>query len=239
MRIGIFDSGIGGLTVLKRLIDVYPNHEYIYYGDTYNVPYGNKSKEELNLLSQKIISFLIDKKVDLIIIACGTISSNLAKELQSRYDIEILDIISPTVDFINNSNYEKVGVICTKATKESLAFEKNIKKDIVVVPCSKFVPLIENSNLLELEKVFPEYLDQLKDREIIVLGCTHYPLIKDKLIEYLGKEIVLLDMSYCLPSLPKDNSDIKIELYFSKLDNIIEDNIKRILKEKIYSLNLA
>ena len=108
MKIGIFDSGIGGLTVLAELIKKYPNNKYYYFGDNINAPYGTKSKEELLKLSNKIINFLNKKDVDLIIVACGTISSNVFDKLPK--DTKIYDVISPTIDYINNSNYENIKI---------------------------------------------------------------------------------------------------------------------------------
>ena len=105
MRVGVFDSGIGGLTVLKKIYKHYPNNEYIYFGDTLNLPYGNKTKEELNNLSSLEIEFLLSKKVDMIIIACGTVSSNCIDYLKNKYNIPIYDIISPTISYLNNSDY--------------------------------------------------------------------------------------------------------------------------------------
>ena len=145
MKIGVFDSGIGGLTVLKKLIDKYPNNEYIYFGDIKNNPYGNKSIEKLEELSSNIIDFLISKKVDMIVIACGTVSSNVGSLLKNKYNIEIIDIISPVVEYINNSYYIKIGVIATQATVNSNAFN-NIDKDVKLVACKQFVPIIENNN---------------------------------------------------------------------------------------------
>ena len=98
MRIGVFDSGIGGLTVLKTLINKYPCHEYIYCGDTKNIPYGEKSIDELKQLSSNIINFLISKNVNIIIIACGTVSSNIYSYLKDKYSVPIYDIISPTIN---------------------------------------------------------------------------------------------------------------------------------------------
>ena len=125
MKIGIFDSGIGGLTVLAELIKKYPNNKYYYFGDNINAPYGTKSKEELLKLSNKIINFLNKKDVDLIIVACGTISSNVFDKLPK--DIKIYDVISPTIDYINNSNYETIGLIGTKMTIKSKTFEKRTR----------------------------------------------------------------------------------------------------------------
>lgn len=233
MKIGVFDSGIGGLTVLKKLIDTYPNNEYIYYGDTKNIPYGDKSVNELKVLASNIIDFLIEKDVDMIVIACGTISSNLSTYLKEKYNIKIIDIISPVINYLNNNNYEKIGVIATQATINSKVFSTNINKDIKEVACPKFVPLIEDNNLIELENYFNIYLDDLIDRDLIVLGCTHYPLIKDQISQYMGNNIKLLDMSECISNI-SNNGVSSVNLYFSKLDDKIINNINNILDDKTY-----
>lgn len=238
MKIGIFDSGIGGLTVLKKLLEKYPNNEYIYYGDTKNIPYGDKNIRELKVLSCNIIDFLIQKEVDLIIIACGTVSSNLSTYLKNKYNIKIIDIINPVIKYLNNSNYEKIGVIATQATVNSKVFSNNIKKDIKEIACSKFVPLIESNNFSELNKYFDIYLNNLKDRDLIVLGCTHYPLIKDKINKYLGNNIKLLDMSDCINEITNIGAS-RVNLYFSKLDHNVTNNINKIINIKIKSINLV
>ncbi|MBE6139685.1 MAG: glutamate racemase [Firmicutes bacterium] len=237
MKIGVFDSGIGGLTVLKRLIKKFPNNEYIYYGDTKNVPYGDKSIEELKVLSSNIINFLIEKEVDMIVIACGTISSNLSTYLKEKYNIRIIDIISPVIDYLNNSNYEKIGVIATQATINSKIFSKNLNKEVKEVACPKFVPLIESNNFSELENYYSYYLDNLKDRDLIVLGCTHYPIIKKEISEYLGNNIKLLDMAECINDIKNDGIS-RVELYFSKLDDKIVSNVNSILKDKKYIIKM-
>lgn len=236
LKIGVFDSGIGGLTVLNKLIEKYPNNEYIYYGDTKNIPYGNKSIEQLKELSSNIINFLIEKKVDLIVIACGTVSSNLSDYLKQKYNIKIIDIISPVINYLNNCDYNKIGVIATQSTINSNIFN-NINKDIKQVACPKLVPLIENNNINELKKTFDEYLIDLYDRDLIVLGCTHYPIIKDYINEYFNNEIDLLDMSECIDNIESIGNK-SIDLYFSKLDYNIINNVKSIIKEDINSINL-
>lgn len=236
MRIGVFDSGVGGLTVLNNLIKNYPNNEYIYYGDTKNIPYGNKTIEELKLLASNIIDFLIEKKVDMIVIACGTVSSNLASYLRNKYSIKIIDIISPTINYLNNSDYNKIGVIATTNTINSKIFSSNINKDIKEVDCPNFVPLIENNNLNDLDKYIDLYLNNLKDREIVVLGCTHYPIIKDKIQNYLGDNIKLLDMSECI-KFKEDNGINRVDLYFTKLNDEIFKNINNILNTQVDSIN--
>ena len=237
MKIGVFDSGIGGLTVLNKLIERYPNNEYIYYGDTKNIPYGDKNINELKKLVCNIIEFLLSKKVDMIIIACGTVSSNLSSWLKEMYNIKIIDIISPVIKYLNNSDYKNIGVIATQATINSRVFSNNIKKDIKEIACPEFVPLIEKNNLKELKQYFDIYLTNLKDRDIIVLGCTHYPLIKNNIKEYLNKNIKLLDMAECVDNISNEEIN-KVDLYFSKLDDKVISNVKDIIKENIYSINL-
>lgn len=231
MRIGVFDSGIGGLTVLKTLIKKYPNNEYIYYGDTKNLPYGNKSIEELKELSCNIVDFLLKKEVDMIVIACGTISSNLSSYLREKYNIRIIDIISPTINYLNNSNYNNIGVLATQATVKSKIFSRNVNKNIKEVACPMFVPIIENNKIYELNNYFKEYLEDLKDCDLIVLGCTHYPLIKKEINQYLN--IKLLDMSECIDNMTNEGES-KVELYFSKLDDNIINNVKNILNANDY-----
>lgn len=235
MKVGVFDSGIGGLTVLKRLIDKFPNNEYIYCGDTKNIPYGDKSIEELKILASSIIDFLMKEQVDMIVIACGTVSSNLSSYLKEKYNIKIIDIISPVINYLNNCKYKKIGVIATQATKNSGVFSKNIKKEIKEVACPKFVPLIESNSLNELKNYFKTYLDDLKDSDLIVLGCTHYPIIKDYISKYFGNNIRLLDMSECIDDMPNEGIS-KVDLYFSKLDDDIINNIKKILNVEKYNI---
>ena len=235
MRIGLFDSGLGGLTVLKTLMRKYPNNEYIYYGDTKNIPYGDKTIDELKILSSNIIEFLLNKKVDLIVIACGTVSSNLSDYLKNKYDIEIIDIITPTLEYLNNSNYNNITVLATKRTIDSKIFSKSVNKDIKEIACPMFVPLIENNKLDDLDKYLNEYLKDIKNSDLIVLGCTHYPIIKDRFKNYLGNKKIL-DMAECI-SIKEKNTKNKVDLYFSKLDSNVIKNIDLILKNIKYTIN--
>lgn len=234
MKIGMFDSGVGGLTVLNNLVKKYPNNEYIYFGDIKNNPYGNKTVQELEKLSSNIIEFLISKQVDMIVIACGTVSSNLGTILKNKYNIKIVDIISPVIEYINSSNYKKIGVIATDATAKSKAFN-NINKDIKLVGCKEFVPIIESNNYQNLDRYIDLYLKDLKDRDLIILGCTHYPIIKDKINKYLGYNVKLLDMSDCLPQI-ENNGNSNVELYFSDMNDYTIKIINNILDIKDYKI---
>ena len=236
MRIGIFDSGIGGLTVLKTLINKYPNNEYIYYGDTLNLPYGTKTKEQLLELSDKDVKFLINKNVDIIIIACGTVSSNCLDYLNNKYNIKIFDIISPTLEYLNNSNYQNIGVIATNRTIDSHIFKNNLNKNIYEINTPELVPIIESDNLDNLENILDKYLKEYKNKiDILVLGCTHYPIIYNNINKYLNNKISLLDMS--IPLINKlsnnniSNNKKSINIYYSKISDILINNTKRILNQ--------
>ena len=236
MRIGLFDSGVGGLTVLKKLLAKYPHNDYIYYGDTLNIPYGDKTKEELLTLANNNVEFLLDKKVDVIIIACGTVSSNCLKELKAKYkDIPILSILEPTFDYLNKSNYQNIGVIATKATINSHIFSNNVNKNIYEISTPKLVPLIENNYLDSIESVLKEYLEDYLDKlDALVLGCTHYPIISKYIKNILPEHIDIIDMSDLI-EIP-DNGNGEVAIYFSKLNDTIINNTKRILENKEYNI---
>lgn len=226
MRVGVFDSGLGGLTVLDSLIKKYPNNEYIYFGDTLNMPYGGKTKEELYKLSSKIVDFLKSKKVDLIIIACGTVSSNNYLDLKRNFDIPIYDILTPTIDYLNQSNLSNIGVIATEMTIKSGIFNE-VNKPVVQIYCPKFVPLIENNMIdtSEMENAINEYLEG-KIIDNLVLGCTHYPLIKSKIKEVLKRDINFIDMGEILNnSLILENNNYKLNFYFSRLNDNIKNKV--------------
>lgn len=232
MKVGIFDSGIGGLTVLNELIKKYPNNQYCYFGDTANIPYGNKDKQQLEKLANYIIKFLLTKEVDMIIIACGTVSSTIYSELINKYSIPICDVITPTIDYINKSDIGTIGLIATPATVNSKVFENNISKSIVSRQCPMFVPLIESDKVdsEEMNNALHEYLNCFKDSEALILGCTHYPILSDKINDLLP-QIKLINMGIILANNLKldNNSFPKVELYFSKIDNILTNNINHII----------
>ena len=236
MRIGLFDSGIGGLTVLKTLKEKYPNNDYIYYGDTLNLPYGSKTKEELLKLANQNVNFLINKKVDMIIIACGTVSSNCLKELKNTYDIPIYSIVEPTINYLNQSSYNNIGVIATEATINSHIFKNNINKNVYEIATPKLVPLIESNDLTDIKDTLNEYLkDYLNKIDVLILGCTHYPIIKSE-ITSLNNSLNIIDMSE-LVALTANHGEGTISIYFSKLNDTIVGNTKRILNDCQYHLN--
>ena len=230
MKIGMFDSGIGGLTILKEFIKKYPNNHYIYYGDTKNLPYGTKEKEELLKLVKPIISFFTKQKVDFIIIACGTISANCFSELKKMTTIPIYDIITPTINYLNHNNYKSIAIFATNRTIDSHIFkDKLIAKDVLEIKTPEFVPMIEN-NKLDLS-IIKNYCLQALNYDILILGCTHYPLLINELKKYLS--IPILNMAIPLLNSIEISNDtnFKLELYFTKIDINLMNNIQKIIKE--------
>lgn len=202
--IGMFDSGCGGLTVLKQYIKYMPNEDFIYYGDTAHLPYGDKSPQKIIEYSEKIVKFLIDKNVKLIVIACGTASANAFNYLKEKYDIDIRNIIEPTSSSITTNN---IGVIATKSTIKSKAWENSILKynnsaNIISMACPLLVPLIEEGfiNTPATNYVINEYLKNFIDSNgkplisSLILGCTHYPLLKENFSKILGEDVDIIDV---------------------------------------------
>ena len=200
--IGIFDSGVGGLTVLSAFQELLPNEDFIYIGDNKNCPYGDKSKEELLICAKDIINYFILKDVKMVVLACNTTSANILEELKFLYpNLLLVGVINPTVDFFIKSCFKKVLVIATVATINSGSYKDKIKKSdnsikVYQKATPKLVPLIEggaDNSVIDL--VIKEYLEEYKDKvDSIILGCTHYPIIF-KQLNRLYPNIELLSSS--------------------------------------------
>ncbi|MDD6388090.1 MAG: glutamate racemase [Bacilli bacterium] len=233
MRVGVFDSGIGGLTILKSLLENHPNNEYIYFGDTLNIPYGEKTNDQLKDLSDKIIRFLISKKVDMIVIACGTISSSIYDEIKNKYDVPIYDIINPITNQLKKLKIKKALLIATDKTIESKKFEEKLKSanmELYTQACPKFVPIIEHKSKDLLEIELGEYLYQYKnlDIEVVIPGCTHYPIISGEIADYLNVDI--LDIGLIVAkSLDIEYSINDLKIYFSAVDDDLKEVVKDII----------
>lgn len=200
--IGIFDSGVGGLTVLTELRKKLPNENYIYIGDTKRFPYGSKSKETIIQISKRIVDTLISKKVKLIVIACGTATSQALEELKQIYNIPIIGIIEPTVENQMNEKVKKVGVIATRGTIRSKVWETTIcKKNPSIAILSKETPLLApmaEEGWIENEvarSAIKEYMKDWKEENLdaLILGCTHYPLFEKLLRKELGDKIKIIN----------------------------------------------
>jgi glutamate racemase len=199
--IGIFDSGVGGLTVFKAIERKLPDESIVYFGDTARVPYGNKSKQTVIRFSTESILFLLRKKVKLIVVACNTSSSLALDYLKRIFSVPIVGVIDPAVKkAISISRNKKIGVIGTKSTINSRVYERKIlskEKRVSVYSCAcpLFVPLVEEGLIKgEIAKNFVRmYLSKLKGEvDTLILGCTHYPLLKETIASYL-KGVRLVD----------------------------------------------
>ncbi|MBO5142409.1 MAG: glutamate racemase [Clostridia bacterium] len=199
--IGIFDSGLGGLTVLQEFIKQMPNEDYIYFGDNARVPYGSKSKETIIEYSSQIVKFLISQNVKMIVIACGTASANAFDTLQAEFNIPIKTVIEPTAKAIKDKN---IGVIATKATINSQAWENAIYKynsecQIYSKACPLFVPIVEEGlTNTEISKLTIQmYLSEFIDKNIdnLILGCTHYPILANELRSFLPDNIKITNVN--------------------------------------------
>ena len=200
--IGVFDSGIGGLTVYKALKEKMPGEKVIYLGDTARLPYGTKSEETIIKFSEGNARFLLGKNVKIIVIACNSSSSYAVPILKSKLDIPVIGVIEPGAEEAVKSSCGKIGVIGTTATIMSGAYEKSIKEknraaETVSKDCPLFVPIVEEGwiNHKAAKLIIEEYLLPLKKEgiECLVLGCTHYPVLIDSIKEVLGDGIRLID----------------------------------------------
>lgn len=201
--IGVFDSGIGGLTVVKHLLSVLPNENIVYFGDTARVPYGSKSNETVIEYSIQDTNFLLHKNVKLVVVACNTASSIALADLQRRYEIPVIGVIQPGSQMAaNETTSGRIGVIGTRATISNQAYSRAIKaidKNIQVFEkaCPLFVPLAEEGWVKHKAtyEIAEEYLRELKEKKIdtLVLGCTHYPILAEVIQEVIGANVKLID----------------------------------------------
>jgi len=201
--IGVFDSGVGGLTVVKELINQLPSEDIIYFGDTARVPYGIKSKETVIRFSIENILFLLKHDVKLICVACNTVSSFALPVIKHYFKVPIVGVINPGVrEAVYATQNKRIGVIGTKGTIKSRAYEIEIKHldpliKITAVACPLFVPFAEEGWLTGdvVLKVAQTYLKPLKDARVdtVILGCTHYPLLKSVIESVMGKDVTLID----------------------------------------------
>ena len=201
--IGVFDSGIGGLTVVRELLKILPREPVVYLGDTARVPYGNKSRETVQKFSTENVLFLLHHDVKLVIIACHTATSFALPFLERHFKHPILGVIDPGVDMaIQTTQKGRIGVIGTNATIGSQAYlhafaKRGDRWKITQVACPLFVPLVEEGCLNDpiTEQVARRYLKPLKTAGVdtLILGCTHYPLLKKVIARVMGPHVTLVD----------------------------------------------
>ncbi len=201
--IGVFDSGIGGLTAVRELFRQLPQESVLYFGDTARLPYGNKSKETITRFSFEITNFLVRQNVKCIVVACNTASSHALDALRARFDVPIMGVIEPAAAAaVHASPKGMIGVVGTLATVGSGAYLDAIQRiapaaNVISRACPLFVPLVEEGWLDHkvTRQVAEEYLAELRNAhlESLILGCTHYPLLAPLLVDLMGPGVKLID----------------------------------------------
>ncbi len=229
--IGVFDSGYGGLTVLKYFLKDLPGYNYIYFGDNARTPYGSKSQEVIYNYTREVVDFLFSKNCDLIIVACNTASAQALRKIQQEYlptkysNKRVLGVVRPLVEKVaENKNIKRVGVLGTKATINSHVYEIELHKinpelEVFEQSAPLLVPLIEEgwTKKAETKKILKKYLRPLKEKKIesLILACTHYPFLFKEIKNIMGKncevynpgEIIAISLADYL----KTHKELKIE----------------------------
>jgi len=251
--IGIFDSGVGGLTVFKAIRAAFPEEDLLYFGDTARVPYGPKSHNTIIEYSIQNARFLLQKGIKILIVACNTSAAVSLDELCHLTNIPIIGVITPGAEeAVRSTRNKRIGVIGTEGTVRSEAYTRAISKlmpDAVVFSkaCPLFVPLVEEgwTDHPVAKAVVHEYLHELQQMDIdtLVLGCTHYPLLRDLISQVMGNQVTLVDSAeaitaYLKALLPvnivgKTGKDI---FYVSDNEDKFEQIAKRILDKEIAQL---
>ncbi|MCX7951017.1 MAG: glutamate racemase [Clostridiales bacterium] len=225
--IGVFDSGIGGLTVVKEIMKILPYEDIVYFGDTARVPYGSKSQETITKFAKQNSRFLLSKDVKAIVIACNTASAFALDDVNAEFEVPVLGVIKPGANAaVRATKTGRIGIIGTEGTVNSKAYEKAIKKlfkevEIFALPCPLFVPLVEEgwADRQVSYMVAQEYLEPLKKAEIdtLVMGCTHYPILTKVIGEIMGDEVTLINPA----------EETAIELKSILFENGLQNTTKR------------
>ena len=252
--IGIFDSGIGGLTVANAITKVLPNENIIYFGDTEHLPYGEKSKEAIQSFSRKIISFLVEKQCKTIVIACNSASSVVDNSvLNSARNTTIFNVIDPVVtEIVKVCNEYNIGVIGTKATIGSDIYAKKIKNicesaKVNSLATPLLAPMIEEGFINEeiSHTVITNYLShhKLKNIDHLILACTHYPLIQSEINEYYNKSVNVIDSAQIVAkhiaqvlkkkNLLRNSTEKEHHFYVSNYTKSFEKSAQFFFKENI------
>ncbi len=256
--IGIFDSGIGGLTVFKEIRKRFPFEDIIYFGDTARVPYGPKSRNTVIEYSIQNARFLIQQGAKIIVVACNTSSATALTQLQNLLPVPVLGVIEPgALSAINTSTNKRIGVIGTEGTIRSQAYSSAISKldescSVFSKPCPLFVPLVEEGweDHEVTQLTIREYLTSLLQNDIdtLVLGCTHYPIIKSSIQKFVGDKISLVDSAQAVTDkldeiLPNRESKVIGKNRFYVSDNeekfnsiaskILDLEIEKLIKVKL------
>ena len=219
MRLGLFDSGVGGFTVLKKVIDVCPNTSFIYFADTARLPYGSKTRNEIIQIAEEISSWFSLQNIDAFLVACNTTNAIALDVIKKNLDVPVFDLIGSAASTIQES---RVGVLATPSTVKTKAYTNailgfNPNTFVIEQSCPKFVPMIEMDKIKsdELSEIAIGYLQPLLNKKIdsLILGCSHYPLITPLITEILPSSVKLID--------PAKDLALKLKLFMdSKINNL-------------------
>ena len=254
--IGIFDSGVGGLTVAKEIKRMLPNEDLIYFGDTKHLPYGEKSQEAIIGYVTKITQFLLEKNCKAIVIACNSATANALKEVLelAGNKIPVIDVINPVAEKVAYEIHNNIGVIATKATVNSGLYKKSIRKHNKFIKVDELatpllVPAIEEGfkNHPITHAIIYNYLSnsKLKNIETLILGCTHYPLLIDEIRQYYGNRVRVIDSPSIVANqvkiildqhhlLNESTHKAEYQFYVSDLTKNFEKISKKIFGNSIY-----
>ena len=204
--VGVFDSGVGGLTVAREISRQLPNENIVYFGDTARVPYGSKSQNTIIRFSEQIIRFLKTKQVKAIVIACNTASALALDAVRDEFDVPVMGVVIPGARAaVEATKNRKVGVVGTDATVQSGLYTKIIREmapdvDVIEKACPLFVPLVEEGfkEHVVTDEIIEYYLESMRNSDIdaMILGCTHYPLLRSKIRNYMGEKIQIVNPAY-------------------------------------------
>ena len=207
--IGVFDSGLGGLTAVKEFLRVLPNEKIIYFGDTGRVPYGTRSRDAIRRYAFQDASFLLSHNVKMVVAACGTVSSVAGGELREKLPVPYTGVVNPTAfTAVRVTKNRRVGIIGTAATVASHSYKLRLQKldpgiEVFEQACPLFVPLVENGvidrNDVVTQAVAARYLQPLKEQGVdtLILGCTHFPILRGAISDYMGEGVTLIDSGRC------------------------------------------
>jgi len=244
MKIGVFDSGLGGLTILRELLKCLPEYDYIYLGDNARVPYGGRSPEIVYEFTKKAIDFLFKKNCQLIILACNTATATSLRKIQQEYLVKnypnrrVLGVIKPAIEALQQLKFHRVGIIGTYTTVQSKAFVKEAKKELVKKQvfqkaCPLLVPIIEEGEIgwKGLDLILKKYLRFLKEKKIdsLILACTHYGLIKKNIQKIVGSRVKIICEA--------EETAVKLKKYFYKHPEI-EKKLSKEFRRDLYITDL-
>ncbi|MFM1533622.1 glutamate racemase [Helcococcus ovis] len=248
--IGVFDSGLGGLTVLKELKKILPNENYIYLGDLKNSPYGDKSGDEITSFTKKNIEFFLKNGVKLVVVACNTASSYNIEKIREIYNVPIITVLESAISGINKED-KNILLVATKATCNSGYFDKLLKMNFEIVnlykeACIDIVPSIENKNLVddEIQVIVDKYIKKYSKEKIdkLILGCTHYPIWKKYFENSVNKDVEIFDPAHKLAldvynylninRMLNNDENSKIKFCVTKNKDIFFEKSKKFIGEK-------